>query len=131
MRKRLLWFSGVLFGVMFVAMPLVSLLNGPPAPGVTPENFKRLYAGMSEDEAKAILGCEPDFQRLMLGGHINVWHRGDRHVQLYISDPLDAGIGPRGPSLGDGFIRVSHGSTQKLRRESAFNPIDQLRLWLG
>jgi len=48
-------------GLVAMAVILLLLIDRRPRPGITPENFKRLYVGMPEADAKAILGRKADW----------------------------------------------------------------------
>ncbi len=119
MRKLLLWFSGMLLGVTVLAMALVWLLIQPPAPGVTPENFKRLYKGMGEKEAEAVLGRKADESAHVTGHHFSYWAQGDYRVYLDVSDTLLAGD-----------MTLPDGKKMDLGKPPE-SPLDRLRKLLG
>jgi hypothetical protein len=110
MPKTLLWFSGVLLAVTILAMALVLLITRPPAPGVTPENFKMLYRGMTEAEAIAILGRKPDLSRGF--GNQDTWDEAGCHIYLDIVE--GGGSGPKEPCLSRGTMKLADGTTLTL-----------------
>jgi hypothetical protein len=81
-RRQLLGAAG-LVGLLIVFWVLHNLRaipfqepSKPLGPGPTRENFRRLYKGMSEDEAFAILG-KPDRQRYFSSFSVHVYYGDD------------------------------------------------------
>jgi hypothetical protein len=52
-----MWVGGLFVGLVILTMVTAFWLYGAPAPGVTPQNYKRPYAGMTVEEAETISGC--------------------------------------------------------------------------
>jgi hypothetical protein len=129
MRKRLVWVDGFLCLAALAVAAAVTLERLTPRPGVTPENFKRLHKGMTEQEAEAILGRKAD-GHLDGGGrghNVSWWHEGECHLGLW-SPPF----GLQSPSsVMDGHMVLPDGSTLPLREKPGNWPLDKLRAWLG
>jgi hypothetical protein len=60
MGKRLLWGVAYLVFLALVVAVVIRLMDQPPPPGVTVENFKRLHKGMTEEEVGVIFGRPAD-----------------------------------------------------------------------
>jgi len=89
-RCRLLLGAGTLalLGLVGYLLLLQASLIPPLRPGVTHENFRRLHAGMTEDEAAAILGC-PGGEAIRVGGGLTSRKWGDGKllsVVLYLNE---------------------------------------------
>ncbi len=122
MPKLLQWCSGVLLAVTILAMALVLLLSRPPAPGVSPENFQRLYRGMTEAEALAILGRKPDHDGGV--GNQDIWDEAGCQIYLDIVD--GAGVpnfGPNGPYLSRGTMTLPDGTALTLGHNLEHAPL--------
>jgi hypothetical protein len=123
MHKRLLWISGIAVGGTSLLWVVMLLLARPPIPGITPENFKRLYAGMSEEEAIAILGRKPRPGGRMTHHHLDNWDESDCQVHLDTCDIWTPNFGPQGPTLSHGHMRLADGTTLELRPEPEHLPL--------
>ena len=133
MRKRLLWIGGLILCLAALALGAVltcrDLAAARVKPGVTPENFARLYAGMSEREAEAILGRPSDSQLLFSFNHYSNWEENGTIVSLRVTDILIRE--DRQPSLIEGQLRLSDGTTVELRDGGKESPFDHFRYMLG
>jgi hypothetical protein len=91
MRRRLLLGAGAL--ALFALLLWVTR----PRPGITQENFFRLWVGMPKQDVEAILGGrgEPfrDLAGFPMAGGSRVWREGDVTIHIHFGprDAVDAG----------------------------------------
>jgi hypothetical protein len=123
MRKRLLWIGGLLCLVALAVAGWVAWDRLTLRPGVTPENFKRLYGGMTEKEAEAILGRPPDTRWRDSGRHWDSWSGEEIEITLAVTEY--AGPGESWVSFGE--MTRSDGSVQTYRGEPPPSLLVRLR----
>ena len=117
-RRRLLLIGTV--ACLLVATPFVVRWALTPAPGPTLENFKRLRAGMSWEQAKDILG--PTDHHLLPNGAVrNYWTAGDEEILVWEDS---AG------RVEDGIFVDYRGRNWKIVRPEE-TVMDRLRRWFG
>jgi hypothetical protein len=118
MTKRMLLAFGLLFCLALVALVGVSRLR-PPKPGVTPENFRRLYKGVSEPEAEAVLGGPGKVAGHMTFQHGTAWEGEHCRVCIWFSE-----LRP-GWSAETGTLKTDDGQTIDLPSQPSLG--DQAR----
>ena len=133
MRKQLLWLGGLFLCLAVLGLVVVltyrDLVSDHVTPGVTPENFKRLYAGMSEREAEAILGRPTDGKIYKTGNHYSIWRENGMFVIQRVSDICF--LEDDQPDLIEGQIHLPDGTMIELREPQKESTSDQFRQWLG
>jgi hypothetical protein len=131
MPKRLLWVDGFLC-LTVLAVAVVLLVDRlTPRPGVTPENFRRLHLGMSEEEAEVRLGRPADSSLHFSFSHLDQWVENDATINLNVSDLWSSQLGETGPTLQGGNMMLPDGSALDLRDNAGKSPFDKLRELVG
>ena len=121
MRKQLLWFGGLVLGLVALTLVVVVLIDRPSKPGVTVENFKRLHKGMTEEEVEAIFGRPADHKSYMTLQNLRDWDGPGFRVHLVFS-------------LGEahGFLVFLDNRTELEIQEKPYEfPLKQMGRWLG
>jgi hypothetical protein len=84
MRKKVLAAVGLLTLLLAVALVLASLWPHPP--GVTPANFRRLNARMTEEQIIALMGRPPDHVVKLPPRHYDQWEGDGCRITVWVID---------------------------------------------
>jgi hypothetical protein len=103
---------------------LLPVLN-PPQPGVTPENFRRLHKGMSQEEVEAILGSPGQDVGRMTLQKMKEWQAPDCFVYIVFSEI-------RGGGAEYGFVAADDRYRLELAEEPPEAPfVKRFSRWFG
>jgi len=130
-RRRLVYVGASLICLVTIFWGGFLLLPTPllVEPGITPENFKRLHAGMTEGEIEAVLGRPADHTSdnsvMAMGGRRAEWFEKGYSVVVMI-DLLRTQ-----PVASWGQMACPDGSTLSFNETQVALPKNRLRHWLG